>query len=79
MSISQITLMIMMSLGFGITAGSGVLMAMQIGAKNTGIFAPAVRSKCPSPIRSGATILAVLKTNSACSGWSSTRILRVST
>ena len=28
--------MIMMSLGFGITAGSGVLMAMQIGAKNTG-------------------------------------------
>ena len=35
-SISQITLMIMMSLGFGITAGSGVLMAMQIGAKNTG-------------------------------------------
>lgn len=33
-SISQITLSIMISLGFGITVGSGVLMAMQIGAKN---------------------------------------------
>ena len=33
-SISQITLFIMISLGFGITAGSGVIMAMHIGAKN---------------------------------------------
>src|SRR3989344_4575412 len=33
-SISQITLIIMLSLGFGITAGSGVIMAMHIGAKN---------------------------------------------
>lgn len=34
-SISQITLMLMVSLGFGITAGSGVIMAMHIGAKHT--------------------------------------------
>src|SRR3989344_3003289 len=33
-SISQITLFIMISLGFGITVGSGVIMAMHIGAKN---------------------------------------------
>lgn len=33
-SISQISLFVMISLGFGITAGSGVLMAMKIGAKN---------------------------------------------
>ncbi|KKP37892.1 hypothetical protein A2483_02355 [Candidatus Peregrinibacteria bacterium RIFOXYC2_FULL_33_13] len=33
-SISQITLFIMISLGFGITIGSGVVMAMYIGAKN---------------------------------------------
>ncbi len=33
-SISQITLFLMMSLGFGITAGSGVIMSMDIGAKN---------------------------------------------
>src|SRR3989344_6864197 len=33
-SISQITLFIMGSLSMGITAGSGVLMAMNIGAKN---------------------------------------------
>src|SRR3989338_2630140 len=33
-SISQITLFLMMSLGFGITAGSGVVMSMDIGAKN---------------------------------------------
>lgn len=33
-SISQITLFIMISLGFGITAGSGVLMGMNIGAKD---------------------------------------------
>jgi putative MATE family efflux protein len=33
-SISQITLMVMMSLGFGIAVGSGVLMAMKIGAKD---------------------------------------------
>lgn len=33
-SISQITFFLMMSLGFGITAGSGVVMAMDIGAKN---------------------------------------------
>lgn len=33
-SISQITLFVMLSLGFGITAGSGVIMAMHIGAKN---------------------------------------------
>ncbi len=33
-SISQITLIIMISLGFGITVGSGVIMAMNIGAKN---------------------------------------------
>ncbi len=32
-SISQITLFIMISLGFGITVGSGVIMAMDIGAK----------------------------------------------
>lgn len=31
-SISQITLFVMISLGFGITAGSGVLMSMRIGA-----------------------------------------------
>ncbi len=34
-SISQITLFVMISLGFGITAGSGVIMAQSIGAKNT--------------------------------------------
>ena len=33
-SISQITLFLMMALGFGITAGSGVVMSMDIGAKN---------------------------------------------
>src|SRR3989344_5656783 len=33
-SISQITLFIMISLGFGITVGSGVIMAMHIGAKD---------------------------------------------
>ena len=33
-SISQITLFLMISLGFGITAGSGVIMSMDIGAKN---------------------------------------------
>jgi putative MATE family efflux protein len=33
-SISQIALFVMISLGFGITAGSGVIMAMHIGAKN---------------------------------------------
>lgn len=33
-SISQISLFLMISLGFGITAGSGVVMAMDIGAKN---------------------------------------------
>lgn len=33
-SISQITLFVMISLGFGITVGSGVIMAMNIGAKN---------------------------------------------
>src|SRR3990167_6392555 len=33
-SISQITLFIMLSLGFGITVGSGVIMAMNLGAKN---------------------------------------------
>lgn len=33
-SISQITLFVMISLGFGITVGSGVIMAMHIGAKN---------------------------------------------
>src|SRR3990167_1133545 len=33
-SISQITLFIMISLGFGITVGSGVIMAMHIGARN---------------------------------------------
>ena len=32
--VSQITLIVMISLGFGITAGSGVIMAMNIGAKN---------------------------------------------
>ncbi len=35
-SISQIALFLMMSLGFGITVGSGVVMAMDIGAKNKG-------------------------------------------
>jgi putative MATE family efflux protein len=35
-SISQITLFVMISLGFGITVGSGVIMAMNIGAKNMG-------------------------------------------
>lgn len=33
-SISQITLIVMISLGFGITVGSGVIMAMHIGARN---------------------------------------------
>jgi putative MATE family efflux protein len=33
-SISQITLFLMISLGFGITMGSGVIMSMDIGAKN---------------------------------------------
>lgn len=33
-SISQITLYVMISLGFGITVGSGVIMAMHIGAKD---------------------------------------------
>ncbi len=33
-SISQITLFLMISLGFGITVGSGVIMSMDIGAKN---------------------------------------------
>jgi putative MATE family efflux protein len=33
-SISQITQFLMISLGFGITAGSGVIMSMDIGAKN---------------------------------------------
>ncbi len=33
-SISQITLFAMIALGFGVTAGSGVIMAMHIGAKN---------------------------------------------
>src|SRR3989344_9509434 len=33
-SISQITLFLMAALSMGITAGSGVLMAMNIGAKN---------------------------------------------
>ena len=32
--ISQVTLMITMSIGFGITVGSGVIMSMNIGAKN---------------------------------------------
>ena len=32
-SISQIALIVMISLGFGVTAGSGVIMAMHIGAK----------------------------------------------
>ena len=32
-SISQITLFLMMSLGFGVAVGSGVLMAMELGAK----------------------------------------------
>ena len=35
-SISQISLFAMISLGFGITVGSGVIMAMHIGAKNMG-------------------------------------------
>lgn len=35
-SISQITLFIMISLGFGLIVGSGVIMAMHIGAKNHG-------------------------------------------
>ncbi|HLD00545.1 MAG TPA: MATE family efflux transporter [Candidatus Nanoarchaeia archaeon] len=34
-SISQITLFITMALGFGVTVGSGVVMAMHIGAKDT--------------------------------------------
>lgn len=34
-SISQITLFIMISLGFGITVGSGVIMSMHIGARET--------------------------------------------
>lgn len=34
-SISQISLFLMISLGFGVTAGSGVVMSMDIGAKNT--------------------------------------------
>lgn len=33
-SISQITLFLMMSIGFGITVGSGVIMSMDIGANN---------------------------------------------
>ncbi len=33
-SISQITLFLMISLGFGVTIGSGVVMSMDIGAKN---------------------------------------------
>lgn len=33
-SISQISLFIMLSLGFGVTVGSGVIMSMEIGAKN---------------------------------------------
>ena len=33
-SISQITLFLMISVGFGITVGSGVIMSMDIGAKN---------------------------------------------
>ncbi|MBI4122369.1 MAG: hypothetical protein HY462_00040, partial [Parcubacteria group bacterium] len=33
-SISQISLFVMISLGFGITVGSGVIMGMHIGAKN---------------------------------------------
>lgn len=33
-SISQISLFLMVALGFGITAGSGVIMSMDIGAKN---------------------------------------------
>src|SRR3989338_3340641 len=33
-SISQITLFIMIALGFGITVGSGVIMSMHIGAKD---------------------------------------------
>jgi len=33
-SISQISLFLMISIGFGITAGSGVVMSMDIGAKN---------------------------------------------
>ncbi len=33
-SISQITLFLMMSIGFGVTVGSGVIMSMDIGAKN---------------------------------------------
>jgi putative MATE family efflux protein len=33
-SLSQISLFVMISLGFGITVGSGVVMAMHIGAKN---------------------------------------------
>ena len=33
-SISQIALMLMISIGFGITIGSGVIMSMDIGAKN---------------------------------------------
>jgi len=32
-SISQITLFVMIALGFGVTIGSGVVMAMHIGAK----------------------------------------------
>lgn len=35
-SVSQISLMVMISLGFGITVGSGVLMAMHIGARDKG-------------------------------------------
>lgn len=34
-SISQITLFVMIALGFGITVGSGVIMSMHIGAKDT--------------------------------------------
>lgn len=34
-SISQITLFLMISVGFGITVGSGVIMSMDLGAKNT--------------------------------------------
>lgn len=33
-SISQIALFIMMSVGFGVTVGSGVIMAMELGSKN---------------------------------------------
>ena len=35
-SISQITLFLMLSLGFGITVGSGVVISMHIGAKKKG-------------------------------------------